>query len=35
MEDDAAIKKSFLDSGIHAKFMKSKLAGASQYDLLD
>ncbi|KAI4503813.1 hypothetical protein M0802_001216 [Mischocyttarus mexicanus] len=34
MKEDAAVKGSYLDAEIHAKYMRSKLAGTSQYDFL-
>ncbi|NP_001165912.1 glutathione S-transferase O1 isoform X1 [Nasonia vitripennis] len=34
MKEDPAVKGSFLDAETHAKYMKSRQAGAPQYDLL-
>lgn len=33
MEAHPAIKKSFLDSEIHATYMKGRLSGKPQYDV--
>ncbi|KAL2739711.1 pyrimidodiazepine synthase [Vespula maculifrons] len=34
MKEDPAIKKSYLDAEIHSKYVRSRLAGIPQYDLL-
>lgn len=34
MKEDPGVKVSCLDTEIHAKYMKSRLAGTPQYDML-
>ncbi|XP_015185108.1 PREDICTED: pyrimidodiazepine synthase-like [Polistes dominula] len=34
MKEDSAVKGSYLDAEIHAKYMRSRLAGMAQYDLI-
>ncbi|KAG7189805.1 hypothetical protein KM043_017465 [Ampulex compressa] len=34
MKEDPAVRRSYLDTEVHAKYMRSRLAGTPQYDLL-
>lgn len=34
MKEDPAVSGSFLDAEVHAKYIRSRLAGAPQYDLI-
>lgn len=34
MKENSAVQNSYLDTELHAKYVQSRIAGATQYDLV-